>query len=237
MSKSAFPGSPDHAATLRRMNLLVVLLVVSNIATGVFSVYLLRSVDQRYSELVSQSVPALNDLRELMSDTVMAMRSTNPRSFTGPNANGPEALQTARSRLATVQKFRKETLQDAGFAADPADRTAIQAMGEAFEQVAADLSRLYAAGNLAEAVRLREEKLLPAFDRYIAAMGKVADTVEARSLTTSKDYTTKTHSLSTIVLGVAGWPLIVMMGLLLLTVCFVVVLMFVFRGKELGDMP
>jgi hypothetical protein len=99
------------------------------------------------------------------------------------------------------------------------------------------LSRLYAAGNVAEASRLRDEKFLPAFDQYVTAMGKAADAIESQSLSVSKDYTAKTHSLSTIVLGVAGWPLIVMMALLLLTVCFVVVLMFVFRGKELGDMP
>jgi hypothetical protein len=237
MSKSAFPGSPDHAATLRRMNFLVVLLVVSNIATGVFSVFLLRNLDARYSELISQSVPELNDLRELMTDTVMAMEATNPRYFLGSNAKAPEALQTVRQRLATGQRFRTDTLKDRGFAVTPSDRAAIQKVGEEFDRIAAELSRLYSAGSLNEAVRLREERLRPAFDQYFAAIGTAADAIEAHSLSTSNDYTVKTHSLTAVVLGVAGWPLIVMMALLLLTVCFVVVLMFVFRGKELGDMP
>lgn len=237
MSKSAFPGSPDHAATLRRMNFLVVLLVVSNIATGVFSVFLLRKVDARYTELIGQSVPALNDLRELMTDAVVAMRSTNPRHFTGAGAVPAEALQNARQRLATEQKFRTELLREHSFSDAPKDRAAIQANGEEFSRMSAELSRLYAAGNFTEAARLREEKILPLFDEYVAAIGKAADVVEAQSLAANKDYTAKTHSLTAIVLGVAGWPLIVMVVLLLLTVCFVVVLMFVFRGKELGDMP
>jgi len=237
MTKSAFPGSPDHAATLRRMNFLVVLLVVSNIATGIFSVYLLRKVDARYSELIGQSVPVLNDLRELMADTVVAMRSTNPRYFTGAGAVPAEALQNARQRLATEQKFRAELLKEHSFADAPKDRAAIQAGGEEFGRVSAELSRLYAAGNFAEASRLREEKLLPQFDHYLAAISKASDVVEAQSLAANKDYTARTHSLTAFVLGVAGWPLIVMVVLLLLTVCFVVVLMFVFRGKELGDMP
>jgi hypothetical protein len=237
MSKSAFPGSPDHAATLRRMNFLVVLLVVSNIATGIFSVFLLRKVDARYTELIGQSVPALNDLRELMTDTVTAMRSTNPRFFVGAGAVPAEALQVTRQRLATEQRFRSELLKQHRFDEAPQDRAAIEAMGAEFARVAAELTRFYAAGSFNEAVRLRDEKLMPLFDQYVAAIGKAADVIESQSLSANKDYTAKTRSLTAIVLGVAGWPLIAMLVLLLLTVCFVVVLMFVFRGKELGDMP
>ena len=237
MSKSAYPGSPDHAATLRRMNFLVVLLVLSNIATGLFSVYLLRKVDDRYTELIGQSVPALNDLRELMSDTVAAMRSTNPRNFVGASVKPAESQQAMRQRLAVEEMFRGEVLKASGFGVVPQDRAAIETTGAEFGRVAEELFRLYAAGNAAEATRLRDEKLLPVFDHYVAAIGKAADVIETRSLTASSDYTARTHSLTAVVLGVAGWPLIVMIGLLLLTVCFVVVLMFVFRGKELGDMP
>ena len=124
------------------------------------------------------------------------LRSTNSRNFVGSEAKAPESLQFARARLATVQNFRKETLKDSGFKADVVDAAAIQKTGEEFDRAAAELSRLYAVGNFADAARVREEKLLPAFDQNMTAIGKAADAVEAQSLSASKDYTTKTHSRS-----------------------------------------
>jgi hypothetical protein len=43
--------------------------------------------------------------------------------------------------------------------------------------------------------------------------------------------------MSTVLLGLAGWPVVLLVGLLLLTAIFVLVLMVLFRGREMSDMP
>lgn len=86
-------------------------------------------------------------------------------------------------------------------------------------------------------MRLRDESLRPSFDDYLILIGKAADLIEAQSLRTSGDYSARTSSLSTVVLGVAGWPLLVFVGLLLLVVVLVIAMMVAFRGKDLADAP
>ena len=211
----------DHASSLRNLKLLVVVLVVSNILLGLMSVYLLRSVDRRYSELVGRSVPALNDLRELMSRTVEAMRATNPNNFAGPNGRGADALQNVRRRLAAAQNFRSITLRDEYFSSATNLGDTILKTGREFDQAGAAILRLYKEGRMAEVAPLRDDQLLPVFDNYVAAIGAAADGVETRSLAASKDYSAKTDRLSTVVLGVASWPVLIVVALLLLTAVFV----------------
>jgi hypothetical protein len=233
------PGSNPNAqaSTLRNLKVLVVLLVFSNIFVGVLSVYLLRAVDQRYSELVGQAVPALNDLRQLMSDTVTVMRSTNPNNLSGANGDAVAALLGSRQRLAQMKKSREEAIQDPYFAEKHEAAMAISQTGLEFDGICAEYLDIYTSGRRAEAVRLRDEKLLSTFDRHIATIGAAADAIEFTSLATSKDYSGRTNSLSTIVLGVASWPVILLFGLLLLTAVFVIAMMIAFRGKDLSDMP
>lgn len=227
----------DQASSLRNLQLLVVVLVVSNILLGLMSVYLLRSVDQRYSELVGRTVPALNDLRELMSRAVEAMRATNPKNFEGPNQRGADALLNARRRLDAAQNFRGITLKDGYFSAESDLAVAILRTGQDFDLAGAAVARLYDEGRLTEVARRRDEKLLPAFDSYVAAIGAAADAVESRSLAASKDYSAKTDRLSTVVLSVASWPVLIVLALLLLTAVFVLAMMIAFRGKDLPDSP
>lgn len=230
-------NSSYQVTTLRNLKVLVVLLVVSNIALGIFSVILLRSVDQRYSELIDRAVPALNDLRELMGDTVAVMRATNPRNFSGPRENLPAALRVAHAAMQTAQGFRTGLLGNDSLKEEPADREAVRKTGDAFAATVTEVLQLYSTERLADAVRLREAELLPAFDQHLAAIGKAADAVEALSLGANKDYTTRTNHVSRIVLGVASWPVIALGALLVLTAVFVVAMMIAFRGKDLADTP
>jgi hypothetical protein len=227
----------DQAATLRNLKVLVVLLVLSNILVGLLGVYLLRAVDKRYSELVGRSVPVLNDLRELMTDTVAAMRATNPRNFSGPDSNEPAVVEAMKTSLQKAVKFRDDLLENGSLKEELTDQEALRKTGAAFAASVTEVMQIYSTGRRADGVRMREEKLLPSFDQHMAAIGRAADAVEANSLGISRDYTSRTNSLSTIVLGVASWPVIVLFGLLLLTAVFVIAMMIAFRGKDLADMP
>jgi hypothetical protein len=59
----------------------------------------------------------------------------------------------------------------------------------------------------------------------------------SESTLVNNDFTAKTSSFSRIVLGVASWPVIALVGLLLLTAGFVIAMMIAFRGKDLAGTP
>jgi hypothetical protein len=227
----------DQATTVRNLKLLVVLLILSNVALGVFSVYLLRTVDRRYSQLIDSSVPLLNDLQQLMTDTVGAQRATGSGLFAAPEATRADALPNARAADARERKFAGDFFVGPRLEAFPALRASLQKASEDHRAAVAELIGLYAAGKIDEGNRLREQTVRPVFDRYVALIDRVSDAVLAQSQRVSTDYTAKTNSLSTVVLGVAGWPLLVLAALLLLTVFFVVAMMVAFRGKDMADMP
>ncbi|MEY2880370.1 MAG: hypothetical protein RLZZ15_2750 [Verrucomicrobiota bacterium] len=235
MSKPSLPETPDSLIALRRMKLLIVLLIITNLGTGIYGAYLLRDVDRRYSELIDKSVPPLNDLRELLADVTGAMLATNPAHFGTAPADNAAPLRRLRTAVATEQEFRAGAL--AGLAPQPATRDALQAAGAAFDQTAGELAALYAAGDKAAAATRRDQQLRPAFDAYLAAIAKAADGVETRSLALSRDYTADTRRFSTIVLGAASWPVFALLGLVVFVVALLLVLVFVFRGHESADSP
>src|SRR5882757_9818254 len=100
----------DQAATLRNLKVLVVLLVVSNIFVGVLGVYLLRLVDRRYSDLVTHTVPVLNDLQTLTAKSVAAMRGTNPVFFETAGTGLESAIRHSQSELDDDRGLRNRLL-------------------------------------------------------------------------------------------------------------------------------
>ncbi len=227
----------DQAATLRNLKVLVVLLVVSNILVGVLGVYLLRLVDQRYTDLVSHTVPVLNDLQTLTAKSVSAMRATYPGFFETPGVKRDAALQHGRTELGEESALRNKLLAAEWLPATSAKRKEFQQAGTAFTESGNIVLGLFSAGQAAEATRVREETLRPAFERYQTAVTKAADVLQDESASVSNNFTAKTSSFSTIVMGVASWPVIVLFGLLVLTAVFVIAMMIAFRGKDLADMP
>jgi hypothetical protein len=229
------PG--DQAATLRNLKVLVVLLVVSNILVGVLGVYLLRLVDRRYSDLVTHTVPVLNDLQTLTAKSVAAMRSTNPVFFEAAGAKLEAAVQHGQSALVDDRTLRAKLLGVDWLPDTSAKRKELQQAGDTFTQLGNQVLTLFATEKSAEAARVREEVLRPAFERYQTAVTKISDVLVGESTLVNNDFTAKTSSFTTLVLGVASWPVIALVGLLLLTAVFVIAMMIAFRGKDLADTP
>jgi hypothetical protein len=226
-----------EARTVRQLKLLVMVLVFSNIALGGLSFYLLRDMDQRYSRLIGRSVPALNDLRELLADVTTAYRSSGRLLLAKDGTPRPEAAQRMRLALAQEKQFRAEVLQAPLWTEQAAARSGLEKNGAEFERIAADVSRLIAANRDEDAVRAREVMLRPVCDRYLEAIGRAADEIEMISLRANKDYTSKTNQLSTIVLGLGGWPILVTGLLLCFTAVFLLIIMIALRGRETAEMP
>jgi hypothetical protein len=230
-------AASHNQSTLRQLKWLVALLILSNVALGVFGFSVLRSIDRRYSDLIGQSVPLLNNLQTLTAQSVEAMRATGSNLLEVPVAARDDAVRHGRQVLLQERTFRLQLMKQLQVVGVTQGRQKIQEAGDAFTTVATQVIEVAAGGKLEEAKRLRDEKLRPAFDRYLTAVTKAADDVEATSLRTNDDYSAQTGSMSHVILGVASWPVIVIVGLLLFTAVFVLGLMILFRGREMNDMP
>ena len=233
---------PDHALigpdnpnpVLRQLKFLVVILIVSNIALGLFGVYVLHEMDQKYSDLIGQAVPSMNDLQTLTALETDAMRNTNPALFAEPPQGRAEMLKRAHLALERDRDLRKRILKRQALSLRGTERPDFEESGKEFSQKATEIFKLLESGDDAAAGKAREQSLRPAFDRYIAATTKIADVLEEESLRTSRNLTARTGSMSHMMLGLAGWP-VMMMGLFFLLaglfVIGVLVKVVVFRGE------
>jgi hypothetical protein len=238
MSKPAsFTSAHDQSATLRQLKLLVVLLVISNVGLGLFAFYLLRSTDARYTEILSRSIPALSDLRGVSFRLTDLMRSTSLPLLTSTEEQRPQAIRRAQAAIAADRELREKLLLEIWLIGSADNRSAIQRAGDKVDTIAIRVIEIVQAGNIAEATKFRDQTLRPAFDEYLESIGKAADAVEDASLKANDDISARISSMSAVVLGIAGWPVIVLIALLVLTAVFVVVLMVLFRAREMSDMP
>jgi hypothetical protein len=233
-SGAAFQEPPS---TVRQLKLLVLVLVVSNVGLGFLSVYLLRAVDERYTDLFDHSIPVLHDLRELTSAVIAAQRAAGSSVlFRATPAELPARLAQAEAALASARKLSEQALASETLLKFP-ECQAMRSAAEQHQRNLAEMLKLMRAGAESEAVRLREAAVLPAFDRYLASIGEVGAAIEKTSMSESDRVTERIGTMSKLVLGVASWPVIVLVALVLVTVIFVLVLMFMFRGRETSDMP
>ena len=208
---------------------------MSNVALGVFSVLALRAADRRYSELIDRSVPVLNDLQTLTAQAAQAMVATNPVRL---EAMGPaEFMRAATAAIAADASQRTDLLHESWLTKDGPDRKEMAAAGQAFTATAAATVSLIEKGSSAEVAHVRETRLRPAFDRYIIAITKTADVLESESRKANLSESNHTSSISTLLIGFATWPVVAIIALVAVTAAFVLVLMLLFRGRELSDAP
>ncbi|HVS54486.1 MAG TPA: hypothetical protein VHD62_19170 [Opitutaceae bacterium] len=233
---SSFSASPAAAAT-RQLKILVLVLVASNIGLGIFSFYLLRRLDRSYSELIERSVPLLNDLQTLTARSVDAMRVTGTGLLEADATARPAAVQRARKVLENERAFREKILHRNWLPESLTGQRESEKTGTAFTGLALEVVATAATGDREAATRLRDTKLRPAFEDYQAALTHAADLLEAESMRANDDFSARTSSMSTMVLGLGGWPVIVLVGLIAITVIFVAVLMFLFRGSGMHEAP
>ena len=222
-------GIPTHSgrriATVRQLKLLVVALLLSNIALGIFGFHSLRATDRKYSRLIDQTVPALTELEKLTASSVEVMRGTNP-VFYEQSHDQTQFLSEARANLALNRELSKKLGNDS-FPVGGGDGQTLRHAAELFEQQAGEAMDLLGSGKIADVTRLRDQSLRPAFEAYLAAAGKSADSLESESLRTSDTLSAQTGSVSDIILGVAGWPVLAL-GALLVAVVVIILLIRIF---------
>jgi len=235
MSDRIFDTPESQKAALRQLKILVVILIISNIGLGLFGIYVLRSVDRKYSALIHQTVPPINELQTLTAWSVDAMRSTNPSLFPTSADGSSRAVQQAQSLIERDRELRTRALQREWLGLKPGEGRDLLEAGDAFTRDSLEILHLFETGRNAEAGQRREAVLRPAFDRYVASLTKTADALEAESLRTSGRLTEQTGSISHLMLGMASWPFVIVGLFFLAAILFVIgvlVRVTVFRGAE-----
>jgi hypothetical protein len=224
----ASKGSTDperQLSILRKLKALVVVLIFSNLALGVFGFYYLRTVDHKYSDLINRAVPTLNDMQTLTASIMEAMRNINPSLHSNPPQ--AESTERARAALARARDLRTQILQRE-WLNDARERKILEQTGDAFDEKAKAVIDLLAAGKLDEATKLREQTVRPAFERYVAATTSAADAYQTQSLKTSSGLTERTLSVSKMMLGFASWPIVILSVVFLVTAALAAIVLFLF---------
>lgn len=237
MAQSHFPDRRDHtSASLRNLKLLLLVLLVSNVGLGLLSFFLIRSVDRRYTELLGRTIPLLNDLQTLTAKSVNAMRVTNPDGAER-TLGDPATLARLHKTVGDDRALREKILSRPWPADLISGRNEIARAGGQFTQWCVETLDLQGKGERAASLKIRDERLRPAFEDYLNTLTKVADSVEANSGKESEQFSGTTGSFSRIVLGIGIWPVVAVGALLILTAVFLGVLMLAFRGKDLSEAP
>ncbi len=221
---------------MRNLKLLLLVLLISNVGLGLLSFFLLRSVDQRYSALLERTVPLLGDLQTLTAKSVNAMRGTNPDAI-GRSFGDPAQLARFHAAVGADRALREKTLSRPWPTELLPGRDEIERAGGLFTKRCTETLDLLSKGERAAALRMRDERLRPAFDDYLNTLTKAADLVEANSDKVNEQFSDTAGSFSRIVLGVGIWPVVAVGALLVLTALFLGVLMVAFRGKDLSEAP
>jgi hypothetical protein len=221
-----FHTPESQQAALKQLKILVVVLIISNVGLGFLSVYLLRAVDRKYSTLITQTVPSINELQSLTAWSIEAMRGTNPILFQDSAGNTAAIAQRSRNAIDHERDQRDHALQRQSLVLKPAERTELQEAGAAFTRESLAVLQLFESGHNAEALQKRNASLRPAFDSYVRCLTKSADILEIEGLRTSGNLTEQTGSMSHMMMGVATWPVIVVGLFFLAAMIYVVGVLF-----------
>lgn len=203
----------------RRFKILLWLLLLSNIATGLFAFGSIRALDRKYSSLVAQAIPALNDLQTLTAIAVESMYRTNPELLTSEPRG--EGLGRARGALAADRQLRDAVVRQPWLSGLTQKREDFETAGSAFAQAASAFLDASENATAADLRQRRDQTLRPVFQRYLSATSVLAEAVKAESLQKSESFSTETGSVSRLFLAAGNWPLAIF-GLLLLSVAILV---------------
>jgi hypothetical protein len=206
-------------AKIRPLAITVAALLLSNLLVGILGVSFLVQLDRHYSSLVQESLPLLNDLRSLAWEVTVMQRSIN-RYPNRPGAEQPalfERAESARVRAANQLAALRARELPADTAAGFAELGTVQAELDAIAQ---RWRKLVESGDQAAAEQLNLAALQPGYEDYTGRVDVLAMAIERHGRARSKAYSADTNRFTTIMLGIATWPLWTGVAILLLVVVF-----------------
>lgn len=220
--------------SVRRLKLLVGVLVLSNCVLGVFSVALLRKLDRDYTALLDQTLPLIAQIRVVGRENTDVYRALVAGIVESDAKLCAESVQRAgkaleRGRTARAQLLKSPTLQEKpGLLKEMADATA------AYDDVARGIMAKLSPEMTPADQNASYNQLEQALERCRNSTRLLQEFVDARSQAISDSVSAEMRSRSNLVLGVAGWPLVI--GVLIaIMVAGVLIVMFVILRRIGAD--
>ena len=214
---------------IRRLKLALVIMVVSNLSLGCFSVYLLRTLDASYSGLLDRSLPLMTGLRQLTKETVSMQRHVLASLVAQDPVQRADAKAKLKESTEKQHRLLDSLLRSAEFAARPELSAAMRGAAQTYETGLVSFDRELKSGNWKAADQVRNEILRPTIASYLSLIDQAAVAVEASSQSINEDYSNQVRTHSTILLGLASWPLMVAFIVTLVVAVIIAVLVFVYR--------
>ncbi|MBI3885274.1 MAG: MCP four helix bundle domain-containing protein [Opitutae bacterium] len=204
--------------------ILIVALLASNLLVGVFSLYFLNSINERYATLLDSSVPVINSLRtltrELGAVQRLARRVVDPTNETSwkdlvQQLDDGSNSAKAHAREISAMEFFRDTRFGDNIARSSTD----------YDEKADAFLSLVRAQKFAEANVFNAETLRPSYDRYMLALDGAAAHVQREGAHLSASYAADSKLFSGFLLAFAGWPLLAAGIIVLVMAVLLVVLM------------
>ncbi|HTZ21319.1 MAG TPA: MCP four helix bundle domain-containing protein [Opitutaceae bacterium] len=200
--------SADVAAGVKRLKFLIGILAVSNLVLGVLSFNFLVALDRDYNELIDRSLPTINHLRGMTSESSAVHRSLT----IALGAQQPD-------RRAGYLKLAEQALVKEGKDVRDVEPVLDAELGTETVARLKNAHELYAARSSALIALLREGKrqeagdrvheMREALDTFMTTVADIADTFAQRSQDEGDLVSANVRKHGTIVLGLGGWPLVV----------------------------
>ncbi len=222
---------------LRRLKVLAVLLVLSNLILGGVSVHLIRRLNQQYSTLVESSMGGLSEVRGAGRQASLVFRTTVAALVTDDPTECSAEIGRARGAEMEGRKLREAILAMDVFRQNTELRLEYEAVGKEFDAVVDDLLPRITADDTAARERVRFMKLESLYDRFTTVNSRISDSLGSRAGELSTTYSSQTNRETMAIIGFAGWPLVLAAGLVFLTAIVVLVMILAFRREIAADEP
>jgi hypothetical protein len=221
--------NPEVPAVIKRLKLLIVILVLSNLTVGALSFHFLRKVDADYSELIDRSLPTMSHLRGMTTESSLVHRSLTFALSAQRSERRDTYVKTAEDALKRGNQLVAETLPvlrtDLG--AEQAER--LQKADATYRASGMAVVELLREGNPTEAgVKIRDLRL--ALDEFMNVVAKLSDNFEQHSQDQNDIVSAEIRTQGTIVLGLGGWPL-ALLAVLGLVIAVVLILMIILTHR------
>src|SRR5688572_10210336 len=211
----------------------VVVLLVSNLAVGVVSLFFLRSVNQRYALLFERSIPVVNSLRTLTRELGvvqrLARRVADPAHETAWKELPPQMEENG-----TRARVHASDISNAELFKETPHVTAIMNMSRDYDGKVRHFLGLVTAGKMTEAYQYNVEILRPTYDNYLLTLDAAADYVESQGNNLRQRYTQDTRFFGGLLLAFAGWPVIAAGVAVFVLALLIITLLVTIFAPELG---
>jgi len=205
----------DVSVGVQRLKLLIGILVVSNLVLGVLSFRFLVTLDTDYNELIDRSLPTINHLRGMTSESSVTHRSlTFALSAQQPDRRAGY-LKTAEQALAKEERHVRDVtpVLDAELGAETGAR--LKKAHDLYYTQSLALVALLREGKRQEAGD-RVHEMREALDAFMTTVADIADAFAQRSQDEGDLVSANVRTRGTIMLGLGGWPLAIAAALTLL---------------------